>query len=108
MHALWCNALQVRLLISAECPPADIFVPGDGKRALDHDSRTCGALMRMEMCHVSHGRLMDDLAGVHPSSVTSALFTGEEEIFAFRRTVSRLLEIQTAEYWRVAGPAART
>ena len=50
---------------------------------------------------------MDDLAGVHPASVTSALFTGEEEIFAFRRTVSRLLELQTAEYWRAAGPAAR-
>lgn len=27
------------------------------------------------------------------------LFTAEEEIFAFQRTVSRLMEMQTESYW---------
>lgn len=30
------------------------------------------------------------------------LFTAEEEIFAFQRTVSRLMEMQTESYW-IAG-----
>lgn len=28
-----------------------------------------------------------------------SLFTGEEEMFAFDRTISRLVEMQTEEYW---------
>lgn len=28
------------------------------------------------------------------------LFTAEEEIFAFQRTVSRLIEMQTESYWK--------
>lgn len=27
------------------------------------------------------------------------MFTGEEEIFAFQRTISRLTEMQTEQYW---------
>ena len=30
---------------------------------------------------------------------TASIFTGEEEIFAFERTVSRLIEMQGEEYW---------
>nr|KAG5693489.1 hypothetical protein BaRGS_006479 [Batillaria attramentaria] len=29
----------------------------------------------------------------------ASIFTGEEELFAFERTVSRLTEMQTQEYW---------
>ena len=29
----------------------------------------------------------------------SSIFTGEEEMFAWDRTVSRLTEMQTAQYW---------
>lgn len=29
----------------------------------------------------------------------SSIFTGEEELFAFSRTVSRLTEMMTEEYW---------
>ena len=29
----------------------------------------------------------------------ASLFTGEEELFAFQRVVSRLVEMQTEEYW---------
>lgn len=28
-----------------------------------------------------------------------SIFSGEEEMFAFQRTVSRLTEMQTEEYW---------
>jgi protein AFG1 len=30
---------------------------------------------------------------------SASIFTGDEEIFAFDRTVSRLSEMQTSEYW---------
>ncbi|XP_046365388.1 AFG1-like ATPase [Haliotis rufescens] len=44
--------------------------------------------------------LMDDL-GIQATSdkAKSSIFTGEEELFAFDRTVSRLTEMQTEEYW---------
>ncbi|KAK3729631.1 hypothetical protein RRG08_006108, partial [Elysia crispata] len=29
----------------------------------------------------------------------SSIFTGEEELFAFDRVISRLTEMQTKEYW---------
>lgn len=32
-------------------------------------------------------------------NASASIFTGEEEIFAFDRTVSRLSEMQTGEYW---------
>lgn len=31
----------------------------------------------------------------------ASLFSGEEEVFAFDRTVSRLTEMQTEEYWKL-------
>lgn len=44
--------------------------------------------------------LMDDLKISHGSEDHKAnIFTGEEEIFAFDRTVSRLSEMQTSQYW---------
>ena len=30
----------------------------------------------------------------------ASIFTGEEELFAFERTVSRLTEMQTEDYWQ--------
>lgn len=42
--------------------------------------------------------LMDDL-GLSQDSAGLSMFTGEEEIFAFQRTVSRLTEMQTEQYW---------
>jgi len=32
-------------------------------------------------------------------NIVSSIFTGEEEMFAWDRTVSRLTEMQTAQYW---------
>lgn len=31
----------------------------------------------------------------------SSLFTGEEELFAFERVISRLTEMQTEDYWNL-------
>lgn len=47
-----------------------------------------------------HRVLMDDLnIKVGDVNASSNIFTGEEELFAFDRTVSRLAEMQTPEYW---------
>lgn len=35
----------------------------------------------------------------HQDSAGLSMFTGEEEIFAFQRTISRLTEMQTEQYW---------
>lgn len=46
--------------------------------------------------------LMDDLA-IHKGSENSraTIFTGEEEIFACDRTISRFAEMQSEEYWQM-------
>ncbi|KAG5846514.1 hypothetical protein ANANG_G00115770 [Anguilla anguilla] len=46
-----------------------------------------------------HRMLMDDLGLGKDAWRKFSIFTAEEEIFAFRRTVSRLAEMQTAQYW---------
>ena len=45
-------------------------------------------------------KLMDDL-GVQDTS--AAIFSGEEELFAFYRTLSRIAEMQTEKYWNDVG-----
>ncbi|KAL1459712.1 hypothetical protein WDU94_011669 [Cyamophila willieti] len=50
-----------------------------------------------------HRMLMDDL-NIKANDGTDAnlkanIFTGEEELFAFDRTISRINEMQTSEYW---------
>ncbi|XP_015269300.1 PREDICTED: lactation elevated protein 1-like [Gekko japonicus] len=44
--------------------------------------------------------LMDDLGLSQDSAKALSMFTGEEEIFAFQRTISRLTEMQTEQYWK--------
>lgn len=43
--------------------------------------------------------MMDDLGLSQDSAKGLSMFTGEEEIFAFQRTISRLTEMQTGQYW---------
>ena len=45
----------------------------------------------------SYRMLMDDLK-LSKTTATASIFTGEDEIFAFRRTVSRLTEMRTQEF----------
>lgn len=74
---------RVRVVISADVPLKKIFTTDVKENNLD-----------------DHRILMDDLNIQSGSENASAsIFTGEEEIFAFDRTVSRLSEMQTGEYW---------
>ena len=47
--------------------------------------------------------LMDDLGlrGAHKETQNMSIFTGEEELFAFERTISRLAQMTTPEYWEL-------
>ncbi|KAK1127049.1 hypothetical protein K0M31_004658 [Melipona bicolor] len=74
---------KVRVVISAAVPHTKLFVPEGGNEYTDEKR------MLMDDLKISHGS--DD----HKSN----LFTGEEELFAFDRTISRLSEMQTARYW---------
>ncbi|XP_031835893.1 putative ATPase N2B [Nomia melanderi] len=74
---------KVRVVISAAVPHTKLFV-AEGDTQYTDEKR-----MLMDDLKISHGS--DD----HKSN----LFTGEEELFAFDRTVSRLSEMQTAQYW---------
>lgn len=46
---------------------------------------------------------MDDLG---LKQAEGSIFTGEDEVFAFRRAVSRLTEMQTSLYWNESVDAA--
>uniref|UniRef100_A0A671SNN8 Lactation elevated protein 1-like n=1 Tax=Sinocyclocheilus anshuiensis TaxID=1608454 RepID=A0A671SNN8_9TELE len=74
---------KVRVVLQAEALLDDLFVHEH------HDH------------HDTHV-LLDDLGISRDAGSSLAIFTGEEEVFAFQRTVSRLTEMQTEEYW-VAG-----
>lgn len=49
--------------------------------------------------HEQSRMLMDDLGLSEDLSEGLSMFTGEEEVFAFQRTLSRLTEMQTEQYW---------
>ncbi|XP_058030247.1 AFG1-like ATPase isoform X2 [Ahaetulla prasina] len=44
--------------------------------------------------------LIDTFYEKKDSAEALSMFTGEEEIFAFQRTISRLTEMQTEQYWK--------
>ncbi|XP_016981296.1 putative ATPase N2B [Drosophila rhopaloa] len=71
---------RVRVVISADVPLENLFSFTGGSKSLSDSERT----------------LMDDLK---MNESKSSFFTGEEELFAFDRTISRLYEMQKREYW---------
>ncbi|XP_077416267.1 AFG1 like ATPase a isoform X3 [Vanacampus margaritifer] len=72
---------KVRVVILADHPLEEVFVlEGDH----GHDES-----------HI----LMDDLGLKREEASSLSIFSGEEEMFAFQRTVSRLTEMQSEEYW---------
>lgn len=74
---------KVRVVISSAVPHSQLFLTGQEEDFSDEQRK-----------------LMDDLDIQHGSeNATASIFTGHEEIFAFDRTVSRLSEMQTSEYW---------
>lgn len=74
---------QRRLVCTAQAQPSDLFKPEEHRPDGTSDS---------------HRMLMDDLKVAKDKAVAS-VFTGEDEMFAWRRTVSRLAEMQTSDYW---------
>nr|XP_012216309.1 PREDICTED: putative ATPase N2B [Linepithema humile] len=74
---------RVRVVMSAAVPHTQLFLPESESEYSDEKR------MLMDDLKISHGS--ED----HKSNI----FTGEEEIFAFDRTVSRLAEMQTSQYW---------
>ncbi|XP_062953645.1 AFG1-like ATPase isoform X3 [Cynocephalus volans] len=75
-------AFKVRIICSASTPISSLFLHQH------HDSE-------LEQSRI----LMDDLGLSQDSAEGLSMFTGEEEIFAFQRTISRLTEMQTEQYW---------
>ncbi|XP_071800779.1 AFG1-like ATPase [Asterias amurensis] len=76
---------KVRLVCSSDAEPEQLFATSKLTQR-DIDDR------RM---------LMDDLnISMDVSSSSASIFTGEEELFAFERTISRLTEMQSEEYWK--------
>ena len=77
---------QVRVVISSDYHYTEIFRndPQDRDSSIPDEDRS----------------LMDDL-GINQGTEGSnaSIFTGEEELFASDRTVSRLAEMQTRQYW---------
>ncbi|XP_054425771.1 AFG1-like ATPase isoform X2 [Pteronotus mesoamericanus] len=73
---------KVRIICSASTPLSSLFLHQH------HDSE-------LEQSRI----LMDDLGLSQDAAEDLSMFTGEEEIFAFQRTISRLTEMQTEQYW---------
>ncbi|XP_071819348.1 AFG1-like ATPase [Apostichopus japonicus] len=73
---------KVKLVLQAAVQMEEVFISGDLTQQDVDDNMV----------------LLDDL-GIQQGPQVS-LFTGEEEIFAFKRTLSRLNEMQTKEYWK--------
>ncbi|ALC42484.1 CG8520 [Drosophila busckii] len=75
---------RVRVVISADKPLDSLFQMTDNPGTISDTDRV----------------LMDDLKIKHGTNASqSSVFTGEEELFAFDRTISRLYEMQKREYW---------
>nr|XP_046228598.1 lactation elevated protein 1 homolog B isoform X2 [Scatophagus argus] len=71
---------KVRVVLLAAAPVDRLFVHTGGEDERDR-------------------QLLDDLGLSGEAAERLTLFTAEEEIFAFQRTVSRLVEMQTESYW---------
>uniref|UniRef100_T1K7K4 AAA+ ATPase domain-containing protein n=1 Tax=Tetranychus urticae TaxID=32264 RepID=T1K7K4_TETUR len=77
---------KVRVLFSANVPIKELFMVGNSDDDITDEQRA----------------LMDDL-GIKFSQVKDStdLFSGQEEMFAFDRTLSRIMEMQTLDYWNL-------
>ena len=59
--------------------------------------------MYMETTVLFSDKLTAPFCILQSDAHSSAIFTAEEEIFAFERTISRLTEMQTEQYWKWQG-----
>ncbi|XP_030576957.1 lactation elevated protein 1 homolog B [Archocentrus centrarchus] len=79
---------KVRVVLLADAPLDRLFVQTGGEDERDR-------------------QLLDDLGLSGEAAEQLTLFTAEEEIFAFQRTVSRLMEMQTEAYWLLGDRSRR-
>ncbi|XP_070568513.1 AFG1-like ATPase isoform X2 [Ptychodera flava] len=73
---------RVRVVISADVDAHDLFLTTE----VHEDD-------------VKAARIMVADLEMSADAASASIFTGEEEIFAFNRTISRLVEMQSCEYW---------
>ncbi|KAF7352513.1 AFG1-like ATPase [Mycena venus] len=83
-----CYESKTRLFITSDVPIYQVFSDDTGK--------TEGASDHMR-------GVMDDLGLSHELVGKSSIFTGEEEIFAFARACSRLVQMESKEWAETAG-----
>lgn len=74
---------RTKVIITADVPIKNLFLIPNAKPNEISDE---------------HRVLMDDLK-IEEKDLNANIFTGEEEIFAFDRTLSRLSEMQSEDYW---------
>jgi len=86
-----CYESKTRLFITSDVPIYQVFSDDTGK--------TDGASDHMR-------GVMDDLGLSHDMVGKSSIFTGEEEIFAFARACSRLVQMESKEWAETAGMGA--
>ena len=78
---------KTRVVASGAAPFRDLFQP---ERASEQEM-------------IEENRMLMDDLGLDASkkeTTETSVFSGEEELFAFDRTVSRLTEMQTKDYWK--------
>nr|CAH7715644.1 unnamed protein product [Callosobruchus chinensis] len=81
IDALYDN--HTKVIITADAPIKELFfVPENKDKGITDEQRM----------------LMDDLK-IGDKDLSANIFTGDEEIFAFDRTISRLTEMQSEDYW---------
>jgi len=84
-----CYENKTKLFVSSEVPIFQVFSDDKGPIADDnHHMRS----------------VMDDLGLLAEEVGSSSLFSGDEELFAFARCVSRLNEMGTKEWSEESGP----
>jgi len=78
---------KLRVIASGDAPYWELFQSEE----ISHEQRLDESRM-----------LIDDLGlkAADKGSLEAGVFSGEEELFAFDRTVSRLTEMQTKDYWK--------
>ncbi|KAJ7094456.1 ATPase [Mycena belliarum] len=86
-----CYENKTRLFISSEVPIYQVFS--------DESAKSSGPSDHMR-------GVMDDLGLSHDLVGTSSIFSGEEELFAFARACSRLVQMESREWAETAGAGA--
>lgn len=95
---------RVRVVISAEVHLDNLFSPSGGSSDVSDEHR-----MLMDDLKIEHGSVSIKLAfgrnslefyfSLLQNEAKTSVFTGDEEVFAFDRTLSRLFQMQSKEYW---------